>query len=74
MILKKTGSLSNNPMPKRKRESSSEPSSLPTVITGFESAIEYVKIKRGQPLETLTASERESLFLTEKVFSKNTSP
>jgi hypothetical protein len=71
MILK----LSNIPMPKRESspESSPEPSESfpPTSITGFKTAIEYIKVKRRQPLEKLAPWERESLFLTEKVFNKN---
>jgi hypothetical protein len=54
-----------------KRESSPEPSSSLTPITGFETAIEYVKMKRRQPVEMTTPLERESLFLTEKVFNKH---
>jgi hypothetical protein len=51
------------------RESSPESSSLPTSIAGFVSAIEYVQKKRSQPLEMLMPSEREALFLTDKVFN-----
>ena len=50
-----------------KRESSPEPSSHQTSITGFKTAIEYVEMKRRQPLETLMPLEREGLYLTEKV-------
>jgi len=56
------------------REISPESPSPPTSITGFETAIEYVKMKRRQPLEMLTPRERESLFLTEKVFNTSSQP
>lgn len=64
-----SNSLSNIPMPKR--ESSPEFSPIPTSISGFESAIEYVKIKRRQPLETSAPCERESLGLTKKVLNEH---